>query len=239
MEDRGTPLLYVAQKGSPQVDPKSASYIDGLVPGMAFNNLTGESWDAENTGVSFLPCFHRVNWVQWTPRESGGGFRGMHPRMEPDEVERRFSGRQREGRRDIFELPDGDELVLTHHYFGLIATTMAPIIVPMSSTNLKASQQMQQLIGSCRAMSGGQVLTLPGYFIPYSLRTVYAQNDQGTWYRWAPRREGSVEDQSTWTPPEVRAVCKEFALLCARNEVQIAQPIQQDEGSSGDANVPI
>lgn len=242
VEDRGNPLIYLAQKSSPQVDKNKPEFVAGLEVGNAFNSLTGEYWDAEKEGLPFLPCAFRSGWALWTPREQGGGFHGMQPFCLPADVPKKFAGAKphedKKGnvRRDIFDLPDGRELVLTHQYFGLIMPSLSPAVVPMTSTNLKASQQTQALISNTRMQLEGRIVTPPAYLLPWVFYSVYASNDQGTWYRWMPKRLGSLEDQSSWTPPEIRAVCRELALAVSRNEVRVAEPLER-EGDGKD--VPI
>lgn len=227
VDDRGTPLLYIAQKGSKQVNKKEAKYVEGLEVGMCFNNLTNEMYDTEAEGVQFLPCFFRVNWNEWTPLEQGGGFHGSHPRDTP--LVRK--GKVREGRRDIIDLPDGHELILTHHYFGVIPATWSPIIVPMSSTNLGSSTTLQALIGAQKIQTANGIVIKPAFWNTYLLKTVYDSNDKGDWYRYLPSMEGPVED------PQLKAFCKEFALACARNEIKMAAPV--DEGTEESKSVPI
>lgn len=226
VDDRGTPLLYIAQKSSPQVNRKESSYIEGLEVGMAFNNLTGRFWDAENAGMPMLPCFFRANWVEWTPRDAGGGFQGMHPRDTPLQDKCRAV----EGRRDQLDMPNGNRLVLTHHYFCIIAETLQPIIVPMSSTNLGASRRLQALIGEQRGSGpDGRLVQLPGYVNIYNFKTVWDSNDQGDWYKWAPTIMSENNDR------QLMSLCREFALICKKGDVEIARPIDESGGASGDA----
>jgi len=216
VEDRGTPLLYIAQKNSRQVNKRAPEYIDGLEAGMAFNNLTGKFYDAEGDGVDVYVCFFKPVWIEWTPVDAGGGFHGIYDRDH--EIAR--TGRQREGRSDIIDLPNGHELVLTHQYYAVLADSMQPIVIPMSSSNLKASQKLQNLIGERKAQtSSGRVVTLPAYFTKFKIKTVYSENEKGDWFRMVVQAAGPVED------PSVREFCKQFALACQRNEVDVAQPI--------------
>lgn len=230
VEDRGVPLLYIAQKGSKQVNPKEAKFIDGLAIGDAFNNLTGEIFKAEEEGVLFLPCFFRAVWNEWTPQDDGGGFHGSHDRDTP--LVRQ--GKPREGRGDIIDLPDGHELILTHMYYGILKDSWAPIIVSMSSSNLSCSKIFQNLMSAQKVRtSGGAVVQKPGFWNVYRLQTYYDKNDAGDWYRWKVSVAEPNQDQ------ELRALAKEFAMACARNEIQASKP-EGAEGTPGkDGDGPI
>jgi hypothetical protein len=244
VEDRGTALIYIAQKGSPQVDKERPEYIEGLEVGMAFNPLTQHFWpETKEKGVPFLPCYFRKNWLEWVPRSEGGGFRGMHDWIDPKEIPQQFGAESVESRRDLFRIPSsGTDLVLTHHYFGIFPETLEPGIIPMSSTNLKASQQIQALINGAKISHEGGIKTAPAFLLPWRMRSVYSTNDKGTWYRWAPQRTGSLLDQSTWTDqvygPEVLELCAELARSARRGEVRMAQPMSSAEVQSED-EVPI
>ena len=107
----------------------------------------------------------------------------------------------------------------------------------MSSTNLGASQRWQALIADQTAQVGGQVVTLPGYFRRYNLRTAWTENDQGDWYKYTVSLAGPVEDRA------VREVCKKFAVAARDQEVEMAAPEPQGGGGVGsqvlDEEIPI
>jgi hypothetical protein len=234
VDDRGTPLLYIAQSTSKAVKKNRPEYVEGLEPGKVFINLTGRHYDAENEGFLFYPCFFRVNWLEWTPQDDGGGFHGSHPRDTPlIKSAKPFTDKDGNVRRDIFVMDNGHELKLTHHYYGLLDDGWRPIIIPMSSTQLGCSQRFQALIGDQKVKtSSGKVVTKPGFWNGYRLRTVPASNDNGDWYKLTVALEGPNEDEN------LRALCTEFALACIRNEVQMSMPVE-DGGSSDDKEVPV
>jgi hypothetical protein len=235
-EDRGTPLIYLAQKGSPQIDERDAKYLPGLKIGMAFNNLTGEMYDAEEEGLPFLPCFMRMTWDEWTPRIEGGGFHGSHPRnfdMEKAGA-KPFVKKNGKERRDIFVLPDGHELKLTAKYYGVIPTTWSPVIIPMASTSLGAATRLQAIIAAQKIKVGEKIVPKPAFWTNYVLKSVYETNDDGTWFQWSVGElQGKNENK------ELREFCKAFALACERNEVKMSEPVAESGGAPKDGDVPI
>lgn len=224
VDDRGVPLLYIAQKGSPQLDKKQDKYIEGLEFGDVFNNLTGEAYSAEKDGVLLLPCFFRANWNKWTPRDAGGGFHGSEPRDTPLLRQARPWEDPKTGkvRRDILELPDGDQLVMTHHYFCINAETWSPVIVPMSSTQLGPSRKTQALIDSQKIQVNGRIMPQPAFWNMWRFKTVYKDDGDNQWYLWSPEIVGPNEDVN------LRLLCREFALACIRNEVNISSPVAEE-----------
>lgn len=224
LEDRGTPLLYIAQKGSKQVNKREADYIPGLEVGMAFNNLTNRFWDAESEGVPLIPCFFRSVWNEWTPIEQGGGYHGSHPRDVDWEAmggSLRGAGGKDE-RRDIVDLPNGHELIMTHEYFCLFADTLSPIVVPMASSNLWGSSRLQALMSDQRGINNGRLVTLPAFFNVYNFKTMYKVNEKGDWFRWAPQLVGPTSSLQ-------RKAGRSLALMAKAGEVKVAQPMSDGE----------
>ncbi len=240
VEDRGTPLIYLAQKGSPQVDERDAKFLAGLKIGMAFNNLTGQMYDAEHDGFPFLPCFTRMVWSQWTPRDSGGGFHGEFPRsLDMSSVGAKpFVKKDGKTRRDIYVLPNGDELKLTAKLYGVLPATWSPVIIPMASTSLGASTRLQAIIGEQKISAGGRIVPMPAYWTTFNLKTAYESNVDGTWFQWAVGGIiGPTEDKN------LRDFCKAFAIACQKNEVKESAPLDDVSPKNGpapdDKDIPI
>ena len=72
--DLSVPFLGILQSNSPQVEDKDPT---GSEPGMLFNTVTRELVSSED-GVVFLPCHKETAYVEWVPRNKGGGFVGLH-----------------------------------------------------------------------------------------------------------------------------------------------------------------
>jgi len=239
VEDRGTPLLYVAQKQSPQCEERDAKYIKDLKAGMAFNNLTGQMYDTEHDGMPFLPCYMRMVWSEWTPRDDGGGFHGEHHRslnMESIGAKPFRRNEKSDPRRDIFVMPNGHELKLTAKYYGVIPMTWSPIIIPMALTSLGCSTKLQALIESFKVMINGRILPKPAYHNTYVLKTTYESNDDGSWFQWAVGEVKPTGDKN------LREFCRQFAIACAKNEVKESKPLQEVASvrtAPKDGDVPI
>lgn len=68
------PQLMIAQDLSPQVKKTSSKYIEGLEPGMLFNNIS-ECYYSE---LTFIPILKFTQWIIWLDRKQfqNKGFRG-------------------------------------------------------------------------------------------------------------------------------------------------------------------
>lgn len=238
VDDRGVPLLKIVQKSSPQLDKKKdEKYIPGAEFGDVFNNITKALFKAEAEPLIILPCFFRMVYKQWTPLDDGGGFKGSHPRDTALLRQARpfVHPETKKERRDIFVLPNGDELHLTADYYCLLESTWQPIIIPMSSTNLGASRTLQTLLSEIKIQAGNQIVTQPAFWSRVALKTVYKDDGTYQWYQYSPELLGANES------PALRALCKEFALAAKKNEVKIAED-QPDAGGNAsvvDGDIPV
>jgi len=238
VEDRGTPLIYIAQRQTPQAEERDAKYVKGLKPGMVFNNLTGRFWDAEHEGFPICPCFTRVSWDEWTPRDDGGGFHGSHPRNVDMKAmgAKNFVTKQGKVRRDVYTLPNGHELKLTQKYYAVLPGDWTPVVIPMASVNLGVATRLQALIGDQKAQVGNRVVIKPAFWQIYRLKTVYKTGEGNTsWFEYSVSADGPNENA------ELRKFCKAFAIACQNNEIKESEPIK--ETSSGpdpkDKDIPI
>ena len=71
-EDMSIPFLRILDKGSPQVNKRDGAYVEGAEPGMIYNTVANEVYDGE-VGVTVIPCYFNRRFIEWKPRESGGG----------------------------------------------------------------------------------------------------------------------------------------------------------------------
>ena len=71
-EDFAIPFIRVLQPMSPQLQRQHGSYVEGAKAGDLYNTVTGESYDGEK-GISIVPCAYNKKYIEWIPREKGGG----------------------------------------------------------------------------------------------------------------------------------------------------------------------
>lgn len=120
--DLTVPFVSVLQALSPAVTDEEP---EGARPGMLINSVTRELYDADK-GIVFQPAYYETTYVEWIPREDGGGRVGNHDK-ESDVVRdaiadndgNRF-GRLKVGENDLIETTycygniledDGDEVL--------------------------------------------------------------------------------------------------------------------------------
>ena len=72
--DTAIPYISILQTSSPQVNPSKAEHIESAKAGQLFNTVTQETFDT----LEVIPVFYHLKYVEWKPREQGGGFINSH-----------------------------------------------------------------------------------------------------------------------------------------------------------------
>lgn len=81
-DDLAIPFLGLLQALSDQIEPVTEGGIEGAKAGMFYNTVTDEIFDGAE-GVLFVPCKTQHVFVEWVPRDAGGGFVAVHdPKSE-------------------------------------------------------------------------------------------------------------------------------------------------------------
>jgi len=206
------PFVRLLQALSPQLNKKKPEYIDGASSGDAFNNVTNQYWDGE-TGVTVIPCFQTTKYLEFVPRDMGGGFKGEINPNNPV-----LQSTTRVGSKEI--LPNGNELVKSDQHFCLIVEddgTFQPAVIDMKSTQLKVSRRWKTQIAMQKvAAPDGRLVTPPVFATMWKLRSVEESNDQGSWFNWAVERIGLVDDRNLYME------AKSFRQSIAAGEVKAA-----------------
>tara|TARA_R110000822_G_C15283171_1_gene490364 strand:- start:398 stop:1195 length:798 start_codon:yes stop_codon:yes gene_type:complete len=187
------PFVRLLQPLSPQLNKNKSDFIKGAGAGDAFNNVTGEFWEGEG-GIVVVPCFQTTKYLEFVPRDQGGGFRGEIPANDP--VLQRTT---RAGSKEI--LPTGNELVKSDQHFCLVVGEdgmTQPVVIDMKSTQLKVSRRWKTQIAMSKVKhpKTGQMITPPVFATTWKLTSVEESNDQGSWSNWAVEKVGLVEDRN-------------------------------------------
>ena len=216
------PFVRLLQALSPQLNKKKPEYIDGASSGDAFNNVTGQYWDGEQ-GIVVIPCYQTTKYLEFTPRDMGGGFRGeIHPQNPV------LQQTTRSGSKEL--LPNGNELVKSDQHFCLIVGDdgdYQPAVVDMKSTQLKVSRRWKTQIAMQKMDTpDGRKITPPVFATMWRLRSVEESNDQGSWSNWAVELVGRVPDRNLYQE------AKAFRQSVVAGEVKAAPDEHEQAASS-------
>lgn len=135
-EDISIPFIALLQPLSPQVSGDSA--IDGAKAGDFLNTVTNEITPGKQ-GFLFQPCYRDHCYIEWVPKDAGGGFVGRHE-LDSDVV--RDAIADNNGSKYGGLHVGNNELVETVYIYGLLLDETGTevegfAVLPCWSTKLK------------------------------------------------------------------------------------------------------
>ena len=203
--DTSIPFLKLLQTGSPEVKPKDEGYVKGAVAGMMMNSVTKELYDGDQ-GMIVIPTLSKHCFVEWVPRDKGGGdgsgFKGMLEVTDERIVEARRVAK------DQYELKskDGNDYTETFYIYGMLHRCKVdlskekpasvadlidldsmgfPIVISHNSTKIKPYK------GAMTALNMFNLPDLPHpqnkpplWAFPLHYRTAYEKRDAGDSYNY-------------------------------------------------------
>jgi|TARA_R110000744_G_scaffold215173_1_gene334040 hypothetical protein len=211
--DLQIPFLRIIQALSPQLKKSDAAYIEGAGQGDIFNTVTNKIWPAEQ-GVVVLPVHFQMKFLEFVPRNQGGGFLGE---LSADSNDVRTAVRDKDSGMEL--LNNGNELVRTaQHYIKIVHDdgNLENAIVDMKKTQLKKSR----LWLSMMMMQKHNGKTMPSFASTYRLKSVEDGNDKGSWGSWSIALEGAVPSMEAYTE------CRELHTSISSGELKIAPPAE-------------
>jgi len=216
------PFLAILQSNSPQVKKTEAAYIEGAEEGMLIDTV-------ENTVISgpitVIPCFYRRGFVEWVPRDSGGGFVQEYTADEAPPTTRDDENR------DLLE--NGNELMDTRYHYVLLVTEdgATPIVIAMTRTQVKKSRRWMSQMNKIKfPRKKGGTFTPPMYSHAYQLDVVAERKDDYSWWNWEIAGKTVLEDE------EVVAAAKAFHDAVKGGQVKEAtDSLNKTEGSDDEA----
>ena len=172
------PYLQCLQKLSPQCDADKPGYMEDAAPGMFLNSATGELYDGEE-GVLLIPCHAQRRFVEWVPREQGGGYRGDR---SPDSVDLSLLERDEKGR---FLLDSGNHLMDTRYHYCLLVTetSIDPVVLSLTSTQIKKSKNWMTAMRNKKALNPrtGKLQGVPMMANVWRLTSETQMKGEDTW----------------------------------------------------------
>lgn len=222
-DDFAIPFLAILQGLSPAV-------VDGK-PGAAVGKIMNSVTEEITDDVVVVPCGFKRAFIEWAPRNKGGGYRGEHSPLdvESGKVGQKFTddkGVERIGVK--ITNPDGgtqwNTLRDTRTHYVLVVKedgTFAPAVISFAGTQNKKSKRWLSLIQGVQDRApNGALFTPPSFSRSYHLFSVKESNDQGAWAGWSIASMGKVKSR------ELYEAAKAFNKLVMAGEVKV----QHDEG---------
>ena len=208
-EDMQIPFLRIIQPLSPEINKADPKFIKGASAGDLFNTVTGTVWEGEE-GVTVIPCGYTVKFLEFQPREAGGGFMGELDPNSPD-----IANTQRQGAAEI--LPSGNELIRSAQHLVLLCNedgTTQQAIVDMKKTQLKVSRRWNTQLRMVQYKGPKGPFTPPMWGTAWKLSVVSESNDKGSWFNFAV-----ASLPPTAVPQEAFMAAKDFYQSFNKGEV--------------------
>lgn len=222
-EDNLVSLVYVLQSSSPQVNERNEAYVAGAKPGHLWLRASADPIVDGEEGMLFQPCFFSKDWVEWVPRDAGGGFVARHESL-PEDAERL----QEDGTNKVRHvMPNGNEVVETRYHMGLVhrdGTAPTPYVIPFSSTGHTVSRQWMFMMNQ-KQIEGGK--TPPSFALLYRLRTKLRSNKAGKWFVIDVQDAGFVQTVEAYEAG--RALCAAFEKNALRPEAPVADADRESD----------
>lgn len=218
-DDMSIPFLVILQALSPQV--RGSTKIQGAEEGNFFNTVTNEIFKGD---IMLIPCAYQKAFVEWVPRNQGGGFITQHFDSNI------FSQTKRDPDTHADVLPNGNHIVTTaYHYCLLVKEGGAAdrVVISFTSTQLKKSRRWNSQMINLKVEIGGKYITPPMYSHMYKVSSQPEDNDKGEWSGWVIGAPTMIKD------PALYQDAKAFHQAVVGGLVKTQEPVDLSTESSG------
>lgn len=225
-EDFAIPFLQVLQALSPQLNKNDGKYIKGAEQGNIYNTVTGEAVDGDE-GLIVVPCYYQKKYLEWAPRESGGGLINTH-------TSREILAQTTRNERGQYVLQNGNYIAETAHFYVQICnedeSQWSQAVIAMTSTQLSKARKWVSQMKQRRVKNGsGAMVEAPMFLFKYRLKTNAEQNDRGSWYGWSIGLEGQAQNR------DMIMEGANFLKMIKAGEVQAKDP---DAAGTNNSDMP-
>lgn len=231
-EDYSIPFLEILQGQSPELDTNEAAR-----PGHIINKVTGDVVTGKD-GIVFVPCYTQHVYVEWVPRDAGGGLVAVHELDSPVVAAAKASG----GFGKI-ALENGNELIETFYVYGVQVDEdgiSQQAVIAFTSTKIKKYKAWMTKARTVQLrLPNGRKINPPLFAHKYRLKTFKDKNKHGEWYSWEVSFEGGSAEAARLNPQdetfqEAAAVLELVKSGAAKADLSS----QSNDGAVGGEEVP-
>lgn len=240
IDDLTIPFLAILQSGNPQVKKDKGLYIAGAEPGMLFNTVTQEIVDGKE-GVLFVPV-HRIHkFIEWIPRDQGGGLVSVMEASNPV-----IAALRKEAGTSFGKLAnsEGNDVVETFTIYGLAFRpdgTYIRAALSFSSSNIKHYKRwMTTAMNVQIPVEGRAPITPPLFAHAYRVRTQFVEKNGNDWYQYHIGFENGTAEASRLAPTDARfQEAKKFRTEAVSGSVQLDyEKADRGDDAEGDGAAP-
>jgi hypothetical protein len=192
-EDLALPFLKILGQLSPEVNKRDGKYVEGAEPGMIFNSVSGDLYDGVK-GIDVIPCFYKLEYVEWKDRGEGPGAPVHVYDSSSDIISKTKPDANYKDR-----LPNGNYVEKTASHFVIITgDSPSTALISMKSTQLKISRKWNSMMSGIKLQGQTGLYTPASFSHIYRLKTTQMSNDKGTWFGWEVSKVGLITDQELY-----------------------------------------
>lgn len=193
-DDYAIPFLQILQALSPQLQDPESPFKQGMI----LNTVTGEVFPGQ-AGFAYIPSTTQHLYVEWTPREKGGGFVGIH---EPgSELVRHCVANQPFG---DYKTPEGNELIETFYVYGIAVDNdgnSSEAVLAFSSSKIKKYKAWMTKAKTIQIpLPDGRRIPAPLFAHRYRLKTIAEKNPKGAFFNWEIAFDGANATEARLLP---------------------------------------
>lgn len=185
--DYAVPFLGVLQTNSPLVET-----VAGARPGMLFNTVTNQLYDLKK-GIAFIPAHTEHVFVEWTPRDLGGGFVAIH-QLGSDIVQKAKAEQEFGKYKMVPGNPKSNDLIETYYIYGILVNpdgTSEQLIIAFTSTKNKVYKQWMTKARTIQIpLPDGRRITAPLFAHRYRITSIGQKNAKGSFYNFQVAYDG-------------------------------------------------
>lgn len=179
--DVSIPFLSILQSNSPQITDR-----DDCRPGMFFDTVTEQVYEGKEKGLILIPATTQHVFVEWKPRDNGGGFVGIH---SPASEMVKTAQKNAKEFNDISS-PEGNDLVETFQIYGMLMDEegeLEPqmVVLAFNSTKIKVYKKYNTRLKMCTVKTpDGRKVAPPLFAHQIRVRTVAEENKHGKFFNF-------------------------------------------------------
>lgn len=212
-DDLAIPFIRILQAMSPQVNKRAAEYVDGAEVGMIFNTVTNAIYDGEK-GVEIIPCSYTKRYLEWIPREKGGGL--VTADHSPDILRQCTKNTKGE-----YVLENGNTIDETAQFFILLLDENEgpqQAVLSFSRSQLGVARKWNTILRMAKIPnSEGKLVPAPMFAYKYLLTTVELSNDKGSWFGFNVSQADAIVGKEKALAYEAR----DFMLAARSGDVEV------------------
>lgn len=235
-EDYATPFLGILQPLSPLCETNPDAR-----PGMLINTVTQKLYDGKE-GVVFIPAATDHVFVEWKPRDQGGGFVGIH--QLNSEIVRKAKSEQEFGKyKSIKGDPKSNDLMETYYVYGiLIGEGGAPeqMIIAFTSTKIAIYKQWMTIARTIQiTLPNGRRIAPPLFAHKYRLTTAAEKNQKGSFFNFRAALDGKRAEDCRLAPDDyLFQAAVAFHDLMKEGRVKAAYDSQPEAAAEPEEEIP-